>query len=346
MAKYVSTNLKNEKIMKKSSKIFSGLTLLLLAISQASFGQSLGNLKLDNRLSILNDKAFFKFPTAAKNEVRETDIMSADHNINKETRIVLDIDDMRLVFFAQELYRIGDKNLFAEVSKEKGSLNFNRKILTDQGQLLSILSTPTVFDSTRNAILVNSLLVKTQDNSIFQINAYINPDAYRQKDEFVKLTEQVFQTLTKGTRENNLAQREETLNIFGTKKGFKFSIPEKYTITIDQKYDFQVFKFNKYSNLNDTDWVRLTIYTGNHPSYFYKSYELDEKSSKRVTGKFLDSKVDWLTFYDSDKQIFLKEQIIPSDKIDKGLLVHIAMVSNKDISIEELTKIVESIQLK
>ncbi|WP_242921327.1 hypothetical protein [Pontibacter liquoris] len=332
--------------MKRSSKLLLGLTLLLLAISQSSSGQSLKNLKLDNTLSILNDRAFFKFPTAAKNEARGTDIMSAEHNINKETRIVLDIDDMRLVFFAQELYKMGDKNLFAEVSKEKGLLNFNRKILTDQGEVLSILSTPTAFDSTRKAILVNSLLVKTQDNSIFQINAYINPDAYRLKDEFVKLTEQVFRTITKGTRESNLAQREETLNIFGTKKGFRFTIPEKYTITIDQAYDFQVFKFNKFTNFSDTDWTRLTIYTGNHPTYFYKNYELEEKSSKKVTGKFLDSKVEWLTFYDSDNQIFLKEQIILSDKIDKGLLVHIAMVSNKNISIEELTKIVESIQIK
>lgn len=106
--------------MKRSSKLFLGLTLLLLVVTQASFGQSLRNFKLDNKLSILNGKAFFNFPTAAKNEARETDIMSADHNINKETRIMLDIHDMRLVFFAQELYLIGDKILFAEVSKEKG----------------------------------------------------------------------------------------------------------------------------------------------------------------------------------------------------------------------------------
>lgn len=97
---------------------------------------------------------------------------------------------------------------------------------------------------------------------------------------------------------------------------------------------------------SDTNWVSLTIYTGNHPSYFYGEYGFDESSSKKVAGKFLDKNVDWLSFYNADKQTYLKEQKIPSDKIDKGLIVHIAMLSNRDISIDELTKIVESIQLK
>jgi hypothetical protein len=332
--------------MTNNKQLIFGLTLLSLAFFQTIFGQNLKDIKLDNKQSILNDKAFFNFPTAAKNEARATDIMSADHNINQETRIVLDIDKMKLVFFAQELYLLSDNNLFTEVSKEKSKLNFQRKTLTDSDQMLSILSTPTVFDSTKNAILVNSLLVKTQDNSVFQINAYINPDAYKLKDDFVKLTEQVFQTLTKGTRKNIVTARVEILNIFGTKKDFKFTIPENYCITIDQKYDFQVFKFHKYSNYSDTNWVKLTIYTGNHPSYFYKSYGFDEGASKKVAGKFLDKNVDWLSFYNAGKQVYLKEQQIPGDKIDKGLIVHIAMLSNSDISIEELTKIVESIQLK
>lgn len=332
--------------MTKSKQLFFGLTLLLSAFCQATYGQSLEDIKLDNKQSILNDKAFFNFPTAAVNSARATDIMSADHNINQETRIVLDIDKMKLVFFAEELYLLGDNNLLTEVSKENNTLNIQRKTLTDKEQILSILSTPTIFDSTKNAILVNSLLVKTQDNSIFRINAYINHDAFRLKDDFVKLSEQVFQSLSKGTRKSNRNERDETVNIFGTKKNFKFTIPENYCITMDQKYDFQVFRFHKYSNYGDTNWVNLTIYTGNHPSYFYGEYGFDKDSAKNVAGKFLDKNVDWLSFYTADKQIYLKEQKIPSDKIDQGLIVHIAMLSNKDISIEELTKIVESIQLK
>lgn len=322
------------------------MTLLISVCFQSTFGQSLNEIRLDNNQSILNNKASFNFPTAAKNEARATDIMSTDHNINQETRIVLDIDKMRLVFFAQELYLLGNNNLFAEISKDKSPLNFQRKILTDKNKILSILSTPTVFNSTKNAILVNSLLVKMQDNSIFRINAYINPDAYKMKNEFIKLTENVFQTFTKGRRDNNFSARTESINIFGTKKNFKLNLPENYCITIDQKYDFQVLKFHKYLNYSDTNWVSLTIYTGDHPSYFYREYGFDESSSKQVSGKFLEKNIEWLSFYNSEKQIFLKEQKIPSDIIDEGIIVHIAMLSNRNISIDELTKIVEAIKLE
>ncbi len=87
-------------------------------------------------------------------------------------------------------------------------------------------------------------------------------------------------------------------------------------------------------------------HTGNHSSYFYGEYGFEENYAKKVTVKFLDINVDSLSFYNTDKKIYLKEHKIASNKIDKGLIVHIAIPSNRNISIDELTKIVESIQLK
>jgi len=255
-----------------------GLILFCSINNQIVFGQKINDLKLDNKLSILNDKAFFLFPTAAVNSSRSSDIMSADPNINQETRVVLDIDEMRLVFFAQELFKIGDSNLFENISKEKNDLGFKREITTNHDQILAILSTPSIFDTTQNAILVNSMIVKTQDNSIFRIDAYINPEAFKHKVEFIKLTEQVFKTVSKGTRINDKSAKVQTLKSFRTKKAFDFTLPENYCITIDQQYDFQVFNFHKYTNYNDSNWMSLTIYTGNHPSYFYEDYEFDINS--------------------------------------------------------------------
>jgi hypothetical protein len=323
-------------------KISISLLTIIVSIT-ITYGQTIDKIKLDNKQSILNDRAFFNFPTDAKNQMRGTDIMSADPNKNKETRIVLDIDTMRLVFFAQELFSISDNNFFNEVSKEKDKKGFQRKILTDKDQLLSILSTPTIFDSTQNAILMNSLLVKTQDNTIFRIDAYINPNAYKLKNDFIKLTEQVFQTLSKGTRVNNRKAREESYEIIGTKKHFKFTLPENYCITIDQKYDFQVFKFHKYSNYTDTNWVSLIMYAGNHPSYAFRQYGFDKNDAASVKGEFLDNDVEWLTFHSGSKGLFLKEQQIPSNNIEDGLIIHI--VSNSAVSVEELTRIVEGIKL-
>ena len=74
----VTTNFKKNKNMTTNKQLIFGLTLLLFVLLQTAFGQSLKNIKIDNKQSILNDKAFFYFPTDAKNEDRETDIMSAD----------------------------------------------------------------------------------------------------------------------------------------------------------------------------------------------------------------------------------------------------------------------------
>ncbi|MCW3084793.1 MAG: hypothetical protein JWP12_2159 [Bacteroidetes bacterium] len=332
--------------MKKHKQLFFTFSLLLLVCIQTVYGQNLKELKLDNKLSVLNDKAFFNFPAAAVNSARAADIMSADYNKNLETRIVLDEDKMKLVFFAQELFLIGDKNLFDDVSKEESKLNFQKKLLSDKDQLLSILCTPTVFDTAADAILINRLIVKTQDNTVFQIDAYINPEGFKLKNDFTDLSKRVFETLSKGTRIIDKSAREESQKILGTKKDFKFSLPENYFITVDQKYDFQVFHVHKYRAYNDTGFVSITIYVGNHPSYFYKEYDIDINTAKKVTGKFLNENVDWLNFYYAEENLYIREQQIPKDNLEKGLILHVAMLSNIETSIADLSKIVEAIKVK
>ena len=322
------------------------LTILLTGFiaSTTLQSQTLENIKLDNKQSILNDKAFFYFPTEAKNEKRGVDIMSADPNENEETRIVFDNGDMRLVFFAQELFILADNDLFQTISKQNEKAQLKTKILADKDSLLSILSTPTKFDSTKNAILINSLIIKTQDNTLFKISAYINPSSFKLKDQYQKLTEDVFNTLTKGTRKSNLFARKEKFDIFGTKKSLTFNLPQNYCVTVDQQYDFQVFKFHRYQTITDTTWVQLIIYNGNHPSMVYSDYGFSEKDSQKTKGKFLDKNIDWL-FFDIDQQGFYdKEQKVTCNNIEKGLIFHIAMLSNKKELIDDLTEMVETIE--
>lgn len=231
-------------------------------------------------------------------------------------------------------------------TKRDDKEGFQRKILTNKDQILSVLNTPKTYDAKQSAILISDLLVKMEDNSVFEVRAYINQDAFKEKDEFIRLTEQVFATLCKGTRINMRNAHEETLNIFETKKDFVFAVPENYNITIDQKYDFQVFEFHKFSGYEDTDWVSLTIYVGNHPSFFYREYDFEESNSTEASSKFLDKNISWLMFHDASRGIYLKEQKIQSENIGKDLIVHIAMMANTASSISELTKIVESIKVK
>lgn len=316
-----------------------------LLILQISIGQTLDTIQLINRQSILNDRAWFTFPQYAQNIKRGVDIMAADPNSNEETRIVLDIGSMRLVFFARELFTLANQNFVQTISNQNQKAGFNVKPLTDKDGFQSILSSPLEFDSTKDAILVNDLLVKTPDGSVFRISAFINPAAMPLKNQFQSLTEKVFQSLEKGSRIINRSAKQQKIKIEGTNKSFTFNLPPNYFINVDRQYDFQVFKIHKYESLNDTTWQQLIIYSGNHPSPVYYDYGLTEKDAKRIKGKFLNKSVDWLNFFVAAENFIDKEQLIPSDNIGKGFIIHIAMMSNQQKRIDELTKIVETIQL-
>lgn len=323
-------------------KTIFGTTLLLLAVT--SSGQKISDLKLDNKQSILNGKAFFQFPADAKNIARQADIMSADPNTNKETRIILDIDKQRLVFFARELYVTSNDDLVETLSKDNNN-NEAIKTLTKKDSLLSVLITPAEFDTTRNAILINNLYVRTPDKTVFVIGAYINPDAYKNKDEFQQLSEKVFASLTKGSRTLTYKARTETSPILDGKKQFSISLPDGYVITKDKKYDFEVLKFQKIRDMADTNWTSLTIYTGHHPSYFYGEYDFNIDNAVVTNGQFLNNRVEWLNFKNEEKKFLLREQKIPGGHIEEGLIIHIAMLGNNEEVINELAKIVESIKL-
>jgi hypothetical protein len=315
-----------------------------------SYGQGISlsdTTKLDKKISILNDKAFINFPKNAVITPRVADIMAADPNENRETRIFVDNDNRRLVFFAQELFVLGDNKLLAELSKQvEPDFDFERKMLFDNNSVFGVISTPSLFDSTSAAIIVNSLTVKMPDNTVFRIDAFINPEAFSLKEEYVKLTENIFKTFSAGSRKINLNPKEESYKLLGTESKFQFKLPKNYYVTVDEKYDFSVLKLNKFKNsLSDTTYTSVTIYVGRFPTYFHKEYGYTETDAVKTKGLFLQTPVEWLYLKDEAQSFFLKEQFIPSESIYQGLLLHVAMLSNKIEIIEELAKIVEDIKL-
>ena len=115
---------------------------------------------------------------------------------------------------------------------------------------------------------------------------------------------------------------------------------------MDEKYDFSVLKLNKYKNsLSDTAYTSVTIYTGRFPTFFHKEYGYTEADAIKTKGLFLQNNLDWLYLKDDKQSFFLKEQFVPSDNIQAGLILHVAMLSNKKEIIEDLTKIVAAIKL-
>lgn len=99
----------------------------------------------------------------------------------------------------------------------------------------------------------------------------------------------------------------------------------------------------KYS---DPGWVQLIVYTGAYPSLVYKDYNLSEKDGQKIKGKILNKDIDWLLFDISSEGFIVKEQKISCNSIGKDMIVHIAIMSDQETIIDELTKIAENIKLE
>lgn len=323
------------------------LTLIALCSLHLLTAQTADTVALTNRQAMLNSKYFLDFPVTAVNQQRPVDIMSTDRNINEETRIVLDNGDERLVVFAMELYSLADDATFEQKlnAEDNSKYGFNRQVIYNANGYLAVMSTPTLFDSTRSGILINTVMLKSPDGTVSSIGAMISPTAYKNKAYYTALTERIFRSFAPGTRTVELKAHKETVLLFGTKKTFRFQLPANHYLVVDQKYDFQVIKIKQYQPYGSDDWQGATIYLGHHPSWFYPDYGFEESAGKPQKGEFLGKKIEWLLFEDPSEKTVLKEQQIASDQVEKDLIVHIALYGATAADIEPLQQIVEGITL-
>jgi len=317
----------------------SFLPLLLLAGSTCS-GQK-------NEISLLNDRFFFAFPDSAKNIARGADIMSADPNMNDETRVIYDIGDKRMVFFAQELYITCKENLEKKLAAEStADYPFSVKTIYSKDSVLCVSMTPSKFDNNQSAILINSLVIKNADNSLSKLSVYLNPKALADKPTFDKITEQVFSSFRKGNRRLQLAAHTETFVVLGTKTRMEVKLPANYVVRIDKKYDFEVYKVKKITDYSETDNADLTIYFGFYPSFFNKELKLEKFRQPDSESEFMLHKMKWMNFRDDSRKLLLREQLFTDDDIQKNAQIHIAMISGDQKLLEELTQIIREILLK
>ena len=312
-------------------------TLLFIA---TSYGQK-------NEISMLNGRFSFIFPDSAKSEARGVDIMSADPNQNNETRVVYDIGSKRIVFFAEDLLMKSVDDLEAELRKEATKeypLTVQKKDNFDS--TISYIITPQNFNDKGQAILINALIIKNPDNTLSKFSAYINPNAFKDKSTFDRIVEQVFSSFKKGNRRLNLSARTETFKILGTKTLYDIKLPENYIVSVDKKYDFEVFKIKQVSRYGDTEFGDLIIYFGFYPSLVYKEMQLESFRTKDTEGEYMFQKLPWSNYQDKKRNLFVREQVFIDDDIQKNAQNHIAMIASSEKKIEELALIVKNSLLK
>lgn len=349
----------------KNNQMKKHITLLIVImyINSAVYANPNDTLSLEKKLSILNDRAFMFFPSMAK-------ILPSPANKNNITNIEVAHEDAKLIFHFEELFMIGDSNLYTQVlngdkkifpvqgysnllfyTLNSSSYDFKRKLVPNKDGLISILSSPQRYLKELDNILLNMLLVKTHDNTLFMVEVFTNEKGFIIKDQLIELSEKVFQTLLNGTRTNNRNARVEYYedNLLNTNKFLRFDLPANYFITV--KDNGERFTIHKYTNFADSSWCTFSIYVVSPGVYDYGEdkdlYGIKHEYGVRVKGKFLKSKVDWITYSSETKKAFIKkENFDPNDIGIEGPYIHIFMATDSASSMKEMTEILESKKLK
>lgn len=316
------------------------ITVLFFLLASIAFGQK-------NEISLLNNRFYFTFPDSAKDIARPTDIMSAERNANDETRVIFDIGDKRIVFFAHELYLKSvddlENKLKLESSKE---YPFTVASIYNKDSVRCFKITPLKFDDTKNAILANSILIKNADNTLSRFDVYLNPKAFADRKTFDKITEDVFASFRKGNRRLNLNSRSESFSILGTKNVLQLKLPKDYIVTVDNGHDFEVYRVKKITSYIDTVHAAISIYFGFHPSFFNTQFEIQDANLPGTDGEFMLQKMQWLNFRDDQRGFFLREQLFTEDDIEKNAKVHVGMISNDRKLLDELTIIAKELLIR
>lgn len=183
--------------------------------------QNLDTIRLDNKISVLNDKVVLSLPQKAF-KIQNAKASSAGDD---ESWITWELADMKLLLFTQKLNSSEDNSVFEAVSKSDQVKMFKTRILIDNSALKAMLSTPLKFDSTQSAILINRVLVRLEDGTVFTISAFISQPGFKIKEQYQKLTERSFINLKVKTGTNDDSTLKGVLAVLSGKKDYAINLP-------------------------------------------------------------------------------------------------------------------------
>ena len=334
----------------QSGRVLLLCMLLLTGVISPAQKNPISTYPLTNKQSILDGRAFLRFPDKAKIELQQRTghFPLMDHTAL--TMINVDIQGMRMMFVAQELFAYASGDFLAAAEKAETRFfrhpHFKSLLLVNKDAMTAVLSTPLAMDATKPGVLIQDLLVRAGDQSVFRISVYMEGPFDQQKEQVLQLSENIFKTLTPGNRRLNNTKRTERWPIYNSKKELMITLPKDYVITRTTKQEFEMLEFHRISELNDTSRASILIYTRRDPAYLYQNWDLSESEAVKTPGTFSGEPVEWLNFKREFPRLYLREQHIQIKKADgENLLVHVAMIYDQPEIPKEFMDIIEAIRI-
>jgi hypothetical protein len=297
---------------------------------------------------ILKDRVILFCPDGAVNVPRPHDILSTPPKDDQETRITYNRDQERLVIFAQEMNAFSTPRFLEDAkglytAEERDDYAF--RVATTTDKFKAILTTPLKTDSTQDAILIKTILIQTEDSTLIQIGAYINPSAYKELAFFRALSEKILLSAKGGKRKLQFHARKETLPVLGDISNLEIDCPENYIVLSEKGFDYNSYQVRKVKPFTTQVSGGMIVYTGLQPSPIAGVYKFEESGAKKITRTFLGKDTEWRCYADKSLNVYLQEVLYDAPECGKDMKILVSLLASDEKELDALIPLSEKLIL-
>jgi hypothetical protein len=240
--------------------------LLATALSQAA--DDLAQLRVSaTRAEVLAGRLVLSVPDQAESHVLQHGIMSAPESDYEQTRIVIDAGEQRMVLMVYEPFACAGPDLEGPAQKLTGHFSmrvrFQRWSLTAPLRALAYFPVVPAKDQEANSVM--GVFVAGSDESVQNLEWYVNLPAASQFDTALRLAKSIARTIAPGTRTLDTTGSERALSAYSRTKSVFATIPQAYTVTAQPGPDFIVHCIHKIVTLGNEN-ASIGVYLSNRPS--------------------------------------------------------------------------------
>jgi hypothetical protein len=289
---------------------------------------TLGRLELaETATPLLADHLALCVPTVAISQARGHNIMAAPEPDERETRIVVDAGEQRLVLMVRELHRSPGEPFAEHVAKSFEPLKAEHESLAiapldpPVPGLTVLLVQPAKVDTSATAVPLFWAEVAHPDGSVQDLGFYVNPAGAKDLPAAQGLARRMLATLRAGSRKVSSVAHEQALG--GT---LRIDLPADAAYSCQQGVDFVVHHVDLVVPVGDFAG-HLGVFIGGYP-------EKPKDSTLRVPASILGKPAEWLlTERDDDgDHLFSANVIVPLPSGGDGEVMHLFVAaSSKDV---------------
>jgi len=302
-------------------------------------------------VDLISKRLTIEMPKGSKIEGRGYNIMSAPEPDTKETRVVFDDGNKRLVLMAGEIFKTaGEKfeeeavealRTWGEYEKTKFT---TRKI--GEGTIIGI---PDSYNTEDEAILYSAVFVKNFDNTVLRLAVYFNPEFHKANAIAQALTEKIIKSIKPGSRKLSTIKGTKAFDIFSDQYELVIDFPGNFCYYTQKGPDFLIHHVIELVEFG-SDGKSIGIYIGNHPGYLHEQYDPGELNIEKADIELFGKKIPWIIFSPRDStDEFYAETITEIPHLNKDPFnpnIHIFFNSITRAGLDDFFKIAKSAEIK